>query len=405
MARNANQWESAPNLPDDHFVSAETYTDETILNEERERIFHKCWKFACHESELPNSGDYRTLDHAGVPIVIIRGEEGQVRAFINSCSHRGSLIATELRGNAKRLTCFFHLWSYDQNGDCTHITRPEGYQRCGVTTDKMGLRAVRVACRLGMVFINLDDSAENFDDFVGDALQDLDAPMGTVDLEVFHLHRVTMRANWKQWHETNMELYHEWGHVVNRTTSVAVPGYHERKWKIHPNGHGSLDPLRVRYDNYRGWDSRDSLILPGLAPAEFRVVDLFPNTTVIVRGTVIRIDTTIPVAPGLTILEQRGLGVKGERPEDRRVRQLHHNQFWGPFGRNLSEDVIFVEAVEQANRRGGARHGIIARHENLMSQDDEIMRAYYRVWSRHMGRSASDPHGVLSKPRSKMAAA
>jgi len=110
-----------------------------------------------------------------------------------------------------------------------------------------------------------------------------------------------------------------------------------------------------------------------------------------VRATTIRIDTSIPIAPGVTLLEQRGLGIKGESAEDRARRQEHHNQFWGPFGRNLAEDVIFVEAVERTNRHGASRYGLIARHENLMSQDDEIMRAYYRTWARYMGRSAADP--------------
>lgn len=391
MTRNAREWNQRPRLPEDHFVNTAVYVDEGLFREERDKIFAKTWKFACHESEIPEPGDYRAIEHAGVPIVVVRGGDGSVRAFLNSCSHRGALVVTEPRGNARRFTCFFHLWSYDTEGSCTEITREEGYSQCGLTKDSCGLRRVRTAERLGMVFINLDDDAEDFHAYVGDALADLEDPMGTVPLEVFHYHRVLMRANWKQWQETNMELYHEWGHVVNRTTSVAVSGYHERKWKIHPNGHGSLEPLRVQYANYKGWESRDALTLPGLQPGEFRVVDLFPNTTVIVRATTIRIDTSIPLAPGLTLLEQRGLAVKGESEHNRSMRRKHHNQFWGPFGRNLAEDVLFVEAVETANRHYASRYGIIARQESLMSQDDEIMRAYYRVWGRWMGRSASDP--------------
>ena len=391
MSRNSIQWEQRPRLPDSHFVDSAVYTDPQIFTEELGKIFHCTWKFACHESELPNPGDFRAIEHAGIPIVVVRGPDNKVRTFLNSCSHRGALVVTQPRGNAKRFTCFFHLWSYDTQGACVSITREEGYAKCGPSKADSGLRELRTATRLGMVFVNLDDEAEDFDAYVGDALADLEEPMGTAPLEVFHHHRIQIRANWKQWHETNMELYHEWGHVVNRTTSVAVKGYHDRKWKIHPNGHGSLEPLRVQYTNYKGWDARESLNLPGIGPGEFRVVDIFPNTTVIIRATTIRIDTSIPIAPGLTILEQRGLAIAGESAEDRAVRAQHHNAFWGPFGRNLSEDVIFVEAVEPANRRGASRYGIIAREEGLLSQDDEIMRAYYRVWSRYMGRAANAP--------------
>ena len=391
MTRNADQWAAPPSLPQDHYVSSQVYTNPEVFAQEREKIFACTWKFACHESELPSPGDFRALEHAGIPIVVVRGPDGTVRAFFNACSHRGAQLVTEPRGNSKHFTCFFHLWSYDTKGSCIEITREEGYKQCKLTKDDCGLRVVRTAEKLGMIFINLDDEAQDFDSYSGNALDDLIDPMGTHPMEVFHFHRVLMKANWKQWHETNMELYHEWGHVVNRTTSVAAGGYHERKWKIHPNGHGSLDPLKVEYDKYKGWDGREDLTLPGLAPGEFRVIDLFPNTTVIVRATTIRIDTSIPIAPGVTLLEQRGLGIKGESAEDRARRQEHHNQFWGPFGRNLAEDVIFVEAVERTNRHGASRYGLLARHENLKSQDDEIMRAYYRTWGRYMDRSAADP--------------
>ena len=83
------------------------------------------------------------------------------------------------------------------------------------------------------------------------------------------------------------------------------------------------------------------------------MVDLFPNTTILVRATAIRIDTSTPIAPGITLLEQRGLGILGEPEQDRKVRVKHHNEIWGPLGRNLAEDVIFVETV---SKRIAAKH-------------------------------------------------
>ncbi|QHE78665.1 aromatic ring-hydroxylating oxygenase subunit alpha [Hydrogenophaga sp. PBL-H3] len=391
MPRTATQWLKPLNVPSDHYVSTKIYTDPSILAKEREAIFGECWKFACHESEIANAGDYRTSNVAGIPIVILRGNDGEIRTFVNACPHRGASLVTGPRGNAKALTCFFHLWSFNQSGECISITRPEGYEEACVKKDACGLRSVATAVKLGMVFVNLSDEAEDFDTYVGDIMDCLEEPMGTVPLEVFHYHQVVVSANWKQWQETNMELYHEWGHTVNRATSIAAKGYHERKWKIHPNGHGSLEPFRVAYENYSGWEARESLELPGLTPGEFRVVDLFPNTSIIIRATSIRIDTTTPLAPGLTLLEQRGVGVKGESESDRAKRRNQHNQLWGPLGRNLPEDVIFVEAVNNSVRHGASPFGLFARHENLLAQDDEIMRCYYRVWGDRMGRAASNP--------------
>jgi methanesulfonate monooxygenase large subunit len=391
MTRNAVQWASPPKVPQDHYVSAQVYSDPNLFQEEQEKIFRKAWRFACHESEVPAIGDYRTLTWAGVPLVVIRGVDDRIRCFINVCSHRSSLVARGASGNAKTLTCFFHLWQYDTKGNCVSMTRDLGYKEVGPRKEDLGLREVRTAKRLGMVFINLDDNALSFDEDVGEALAMFEDVMGSVPLEVFHYHESRVRANWKQWHETNMEDYHNWGHVANRVTGMQAKGHFERKWKLYPNGHGTIDPMKVDYARYKGWEDRKDGTLPGLAPGEFRVVDLFPNTTIIVRSTCIRIDTSTPIGPGETLLEHRGIGVKGEPDDMRAIRVRDHNQFWGPFGRNLVEDVVFVEAVEESNRNGAAQYSVLARREEMRAQDDVLMRHFHNEWSQRMGRPASNP--------------
>ncbi len=394
--KTGSEWEAPPHVPDDHYVDSAIYTDPTILAEERKRIFETSWKLACHESEMPNPGDFRVTDVAGVSVVLVRGEDSVVRAFVNACPHRGAPLVRKPRGNAKALSCFFHLWTFDTKGACRSITRPEGYEEVGFDKTGCGLRTVRVAQKLGLYFVTLDDSADDFHEHIGNTLEGMEESMGTVPLEVFHLHHSIVKANWKQWHETNMETYHEWGHVVNRQTGIAAEGYFERTWQIHKEGHGSMAPLQVKYENYKGFDARVSLELPGLKPGGFLFADLFPNTTIIVRATNIRIDTSTPIAPGLTMVEHRGLGIKGEPAAQRAERRKHHNQLWGPLGRNLPEDLIFVEAVHKSYLHGASRYGLFARRENLRGQDDEIIRGYYRAWNEKMGRKANDPFGRRS---------
>lgn len=390
MGQTAEQWmRLPPSLPEGHAVDARVYTDPEIFAQEQERIFRRTWKLACHESELPESGDYRTLEHGGYPLIVIRGEDGHIRTFLNTCTHRSSTLVQTPSGNARRIVCPFHRWTFDARGNCVGITRPEGYAESGVCKENRGLREFRSAIRFGFVFVNLDDTAPDLGDYLGDAFETMGEVLGTQPLEVFHYHRVVMSANWKQWHETNMELYHEWGHVVNRTTSVQVGGYHDRLWKLYEGGHGTLEPFAVEYQNYPGWQNRAEKTLPGLVPGEFRVLDIFPNTTFIARATSLRVDTSTPLGPGRTLVEYRGLGIKGEPDEDREMRQRHHNQLWGPLGRNVAEDVLFVEAVERSNREGAARFGLIARREGMKSQDDEVLRCFYRAWSERMGRDPS----------------
>ena len=118
---------------------------------------------------------------------------------------------------------------------------------------------------------------------------------------------------------------------------------------------------------------------------------LFPDTTFLIRTTTMRVDTSSPLSPNLTLVEQRGFGVKGESAADRAMRRNHHNQYWGPFGRNLSEDAIAVETLDAAIRGGGGTWGLFARHEDERALDDVMVREYYKEWSRYMDRPAHLP--------------
>lgn len=390
MSRNAAEWARVPDLPKDHFISSEIYRDEQIFKDEQRLLLEKTWKFACHESELAKPGDYRTLSYCNLPLVVIRGEDNNIRTFVNVCSHRSAELVRAPSGNARRMVCFFHLWAYDTYGRCVSQTRDVGYQEVGPAKEDSGLRAIRTEVMYGLVFINLDEHAESLESYLGDSLETLRTSLTTEPLELFHYHSFKVQANWKQWHETNMELYHEWGHVVNRRQGVSSPGYHDRYITMGKNGHLSLPPYRVSYANIPGWEDRDQHNFPGLEPGEIRAVDLFPNTSIIIRGTAMRIDTSTPISPSLTLMEFRGLGLKSDTPEVRAERIRNHNQYWGPFGRTFPEDGFFIESVEKGNRRA-AEYSIISRRENFGAHDDAALRGYYAEWSRRMGRSASAP--------------
>jgi len=392
LARTAREWAIPPKVAPREYVSNLIYTDETVFRDEREHIGGKTWKFACHESEIAANGDYRTINHAGYPLIVSRSDDGEIRCFINSCSHRAAQVLREPSGNAQTWTCLFHHWTYDNRGHCIAIPREEGFAESGICKANSGLRELRTAEYLGMVFVNLDDDAPSFKDYVGDALENVEDVMGgPEEFEVFHIYRHVTNTNWKQLQEVQMELYHEYLHFINRQVAMGAEGYHDRKWRIYRNGHATLDPMRQKYENMKGWNPRLEKTLPGLGPGEFRIVDLFPDTCIIARATVMRIDTMVPLSPTQTLLESRGLAIKGEGADDRRMRLKHHNQYWGPFGRNYPEDVLAPEAIMGAIKGGAAPWSLFARHEDGRSQDDVLVRAFYEEWGRRTGRSANDP--------------
>jgi methanesulfonate monooxygenase large subunit len=107
---------------------------------------------------------------------------------------------------------------------------------------------------------------------------------------------------------------------------------------------------------------------------------------------VLRIDTAIPLGPNEVIIEFRGLGLKADTEEERRQRVFDHNMIWGPFGRNLHEDLLGVHGQGRAMRHGtDSRWVLQGREENSTIHDEIGMRHYYAEWSRRMGRPAHRP--------------
>src|SRR5580704_5471653 len=150
MPRTATEWTHTPKLPSTHYVDPLLYTDERIFAEEQEKIFSKTWLIACHESEVPQKYDFRTYRHpAGKNLVIVRGDDGEVRAFFNVCPHRGNTIVYNPAGNAKHLVCIFHSFAFDCRGECVAIPRQQAGYQDRLEKQDFGLRAVRTEVAYG----------------------------------------------------------------------------------------------------------------------------------------------------------------------------------------------------------------------------------------------------------------
>ncbi len=405
MSKNAEQWNEKPEFPQTHYVDSRIYSEQDLFEEEKEKVFKPSWIIACHESEIEADFDYRLFTHpSGVPLIIVRGDDRKVRAFYNICPHRGNTILYDPAGNAKRMTCIFHQWSFDSRGSCVDISRAEqGYQERYGKADA-GLR--EVSCETGyggFVWVNLEDGCVPLKEFIGGSM-DILAPFMEEPLEVFHFHKAHVRTNYKLWHDTNSEFYHDFLHYFNRITGMMQPGYFQRRYTGFPNGHASVGSMEIKYDKYEGSKTR-SVGWPGLAPGGWYMVDIFPGMTYNLRTSVLRMDTAIPLGPNEVIIEFRGLGLKRDTAEERRQRIFDHNTIWGPFGRNLHEDLLGVYGQGRALRHGTDSRWIIQGREEDNTIHDEVgMRHFYAEWSRRMGRPAYDPYGE-GKPAQARAAA
>lgn len=403
MARTWGRRLGGPELP---YVDSQIYTDGEIFEEELERIWRRTWLLIAHESELPEPLDFRTHTIARAPIVVVRGDDRRVRAFLNVCPHRGALLLREPSGNLgkaspsgspRRITCMFHAWQFDSRGQCLSIPRRHAGYQDRLECSDVSLK--ELACEVGFggfVWVNLDAGAPPLAGHIGKAFDDLRPHLESEPLEVFHHHKAIVKTNYKLWHDTNSEFYHDYMHHFNRVTSMQQPGYYERRYDAFPGGHVTISSMKVAYTAYEQDDvalaeSRE-LSFPGLETNGWKLLDLFPGITMNLRGSALRIDTMTPIAADRVLIEFRGLGLARDTPEERELRVRDHNTIWGPFGRNLPEDLLGVVNQGLAMRPGSdPLHVLHGRFEGDSIHDERGVREYYAEWSRQMGRSARAP--------------
>ncbi|HTU57736.1 MAG TPA: Rieske (2Fe-2S) protein, partial [Polyangiales bacterium] len=210
-------WKRRLGGPELSFVDSSIYTDPEIFELELEKIWRRTWLLAVHESELPNRYDYRTLTVAREPVAIIRGDDDKVRAFLNVCPHRGAQLLRAPAGNladaspsgsTKHITCMFHAWQFDAQGQCKAIPRRRaGYQDRLECADAS---LHEISCEIGLggfVWVYLEGDAPPLKDYIGRAFDDLRPHLEAEPLEVFHHHKAVVSTNYKLWHDTNSEFY------------------------------------------------------------------------------------------------------------------------------------------------------------------------------------------------------
>jgi len=384
------------------WVDSRIYSDPDIFEEEQEKIFKKVWIPVCHESELPEPYDFRTVSIAREPIIVVRGPDNEVRAFLNVCPHRGMMIErrpagsfapAQPSGNPKHMTCMFHAWQFDMKGNCAYISREEeGYQD-RIKKEDQGLRRLRSEVKFGgFVWVTLDDQNEHsVEEWADGSFECIREAIDTEPLQVFHYHKAIIGCNYKLWHDTNSEFYHDYMHYHNRVTGFNEE-YFARKNVAFGNGHVNVNSFEVKYDEYEGFESRAELSFPGFPPNQWYMIDMFPGMNFNLRGSALRCDIMTPLGPDKVMIEFRGFGLKSDSAEDRQHRIEHHNSIWGPFGRNLHEDLIAVAGQGATMQTGSEprriQHG---RHEDNFIHDEVGMRHFYEEWGKWMDRMPSDP--------------
>ena len=180
------------------------YTSPEFYMREVETIFMKVWNFIGRGDRIPNAGDYFTIEFTGVPVIVVRGSDGELRAFANTCRHRGSMLA-QGEGNCRAFRCPYHSWTYDIDGAL--IVAPQMDQTKGFIPTEWHLTPIRLECWAGFMFINFDPHARPLMQYLGD-LPDKLASYRFQDMVCVRRKEYELACNWKIYVENAMEAYH-----------------------------------------------------------------------------------------------------------------------------------------------------------------------------------------------------
>ena len=179
------------------------YSDLDIFQADLNNIWYRNWLLAIAAVEIPKAGNYVTLQIGAHSIIIVRGVDGVIRSFHNSCRHRGSRICASAKGSSPKLVCPYHQWTYELNGRLV-FARDMGPDFAAADH---GLRPVHCREASGIVFVCLADVAPDFDAMAEAAARYI-GPHNLADLKVAHQSTTIEKANWKLVMENNRECYH-----------------------------------------------------------------------------------------------------------------------------------------------------------------------------------------------------
>ncbi|MBV8770900.1 MAG: aromatic ring-hydroxylating dioxygenase subunit alpha [Deltaproteobacteria bacterium] len=190
-------------------IPAEPCISPAYFELERERVFRRAWLNMGRVEAIPKPGDYivRELAVCNTSILLMRGDDGVVRGFHNVCSHRGNKLVGEEKGSCRKyLTCNFHGWSYDSQGQLKWVPDEENF--FDLQKSQLGLTPVATEIWAGFIFINLTPTPqESLTTYLGGLAEQL-GEAHFDELRLSHTYRVPEQANWKVGLDAQNEVYH-----------------------------------------------------------------------------------------------------------------------------------------------------------------------------------------------------
>jgi len=416
------------------------FTEEALFQSEMERIFEGGWAYLVHESQIPDAHDHMTVRLGTRSIIVARGIDGTVRAFINACPHRGGALCRSEKGNKRVIVCPYHGWAFDSAGRNLHIKgRESGGYSPAFDADSHDLRALpHVASYRGFVFGSLNADVPPLEEYLGAAsgFVDLLVDQSPEGLEVIAgAAAYRFRGNWKLQVENGVDGYHfttvhqNYVRVLQQRDLRAQQsgaqeqvrtGFDHKAWGKEAGwydlgqGHTLLWLVSTSPKDRPLWEQREALASRvGETRARWMIerqrnLSLFPNVQLMDQNST-QIRVIVPLAPDLTEVRSYCFGPRGESASarERRIRQFE--DFFNASGFATPDDLTVFEHVQQGCQSSpevmhgydrGMQRPIAGTDEEARAlgikpaaggtdpQDEVLYHGFYRRWAQAMGQEA-----------------
>ena len=341
MATQLKSVRPTPDPLDDMSLPGWLYFDPEFFEAEKKAFLRAAPQIVCHESEISQPGEWRTLEYLGESVVVIRGDGGEVRAFSNVCRHRGSRLVDGTGGCAKVLTCPYHAWSYARDGRLVGVPHRSEYP--GLQTDKLGLHPVSLENWRGFLFVALEPGSPSVAEMMAPYEEEVE-PYRFENLRV--LGRVTVRPRQLNW-KTLCDNYSDHLHIP-----VGHPGLTRlfgRNYRIDAQPYAdrmqgdlveneSANPSERTYQRYLPRADH----LPESHQRKWLYYKLFPNIAFDIYPDQVDFMQFLPISGTETVLREISYALPDDRREMKAVRYLN----WRINRRVNAEDTELVTRVQ-----------------------------------------------------------
>lgn len=345
-----------PGFPALAEVPGGRYTRQDFYELEKLAVWRQSWVCVGLEAQVKNPGDYQCLDKLDAPIILVRGMDHVVRAFLNTCQHRGARLTSQDEGNVRHLRCQYHSWSYKLTGELMGV--PDERDFFNLDKAQKGLSELRCETWNGLIFVTENKQAPAVAASLGQITQDF----GTVDIKSLRIVQhstMHLKCNWKAGVDAFLESYHV--RTIHKDTVSQMLNVNGTVMTLLENGHSRMVMPRKNSDqdpqrNVNFSAHAHAPDIKGMHPtfaANSFVYHVFPNMIIPLEKSGFPILRFWPLGKDECEMELIFLGPdwgEGERPQV-------WEYFMQVFNKIMAEDVSCLASI-QASLKSAAFTGM-----------------------------------------------